>query len=93
MKTVTQETITGQVQSVQAANQDYLVQFVIKTVREGETAWFNVTTTGWEAWSVKEGDEVALTGELTSETWIDPFEKEEVVTLEMNATSLKKLAV
>ena len=92
MKTITQETITGQVQSIQSPNQDYLVEFVIKTIREGETTWFNVTANPWEAWSLKAGDEVSLTGQLTSSTWQDPFEQEEVVTLEMNATSLKKLA-
>lgn len=92
MKTITQETIIGQVQSVQSQNQDYLVEFVIKTIREGETTWFNVTANPWEAWSLKAGDEVSLTGQLTSSTWKDPFEQEEVVTLEMNATSLEKLA-
>lgn len=99
MKTITQETITGQVQSVQSQNQDghacpphYLVEFVIKTIREGETTWFNVTANPWEAWMLCAGDEVSLTGQLTSSTWQDPFEQEEVVTLEMNATSLKKLA-
>lgn len=92
MKTVTQETIVGQVQSVQSDNQDYFVEFVIKTIREGEATWLNATATGWEAWSLKAGDKVSLTGRLTSETWQDPFEHEEVVTLEMNANSLKKLA-
>ncbi len=89
MKTITQETIVGQVQSVQSQNQDYLVEFVIKTIREGETTWFNVTANPWEAWSLKSGDEVALTGELTKSVWQDPFEHEEVVTLEMKATSLR----
>lgn len=92
MKTITQETITGQVLSIQSPNEDYLVEFVIKTIREGETTWFNVTANPWEAWSLKAGDEVSLTGQLTSSVWQDPFEHEEVVTLEMNATSLRKLA-
>ncbi len=91
---ITQETIQGQVQSVkQAEKDDYLVNLVIKTIREGEAAWFNATVTGWEAWMLCAGDEVSLTGQLKSETWQDPFAEEEVVTLEMNATSLKKLAV
>ena len=91
MKTITQETIVGQVQSVQSQNQDYLVEFVIKTIREGETTWFNVTANPWEAWVLCAGDEVSLTGQLTSSIWKDPFEQEEVVTLEMNASSLRKL--
>lgn len=93
MKTVTQETIIGKVQSVQSNDQNYLVEFVIKTIREGEATWLNATATAWSAWSLQEGDEVALTGQLTSETWVDPFEHEDVVTLEMNATSLRRLAV
>lgn len=39
MKTITQATIQGQVQKVDTKN-DYLVKFVIKTIREGEEAWF-----------------------------------------------------
>ena len=91
MKTITQETIIGKVHSVQPQSQDYLVEFVIKTIREGEATWLNATATAYSAWSLETGDKVSLTGLLTSETWVDPFEQEEVVTLEMNATSLKRL--
>ena len=93
MKTITQTTIQGQVQSVEpAAKDDYLVKFVIRTIREGETAWFNATATGWEAWSLRAGDKVSLTGQLKSETWQDPFSHSFIEALEMSATSLKKLA-
>ncbi len=92
MKTITQTTIQGQVQSVEpAAKDDYLVKFVVRTIREGETAWFNATATGWEAWSLRTGDYVSLTGQLTSETWQDPFEHSLIEALEMNATSLERL--
>ncbi len=93
MRTVKQATIQGQVESVkQAAKDDYLVKFVIRTIREGEVTWFNATATGWEAWSLKTGDKVSLTGQLKSETWQDPFSHSFIEALEMSATSLKKLA-
>ncbi len=92
MKTITQTTIQGQVESVKPATEnDYLVEFVIKTIREGETTWLNVTATGWEAWSLRTGDLLSLTGKLTSETWQDPFEHSEIEALEMSATSLERL--
>ncbi len=90
MKTIRNITVQGQVQSIETANNnDYIVQFVIKTIREGDVAWFNVTAAAWSAWNVKTGDEVALTGELTSTVWKDPFKNEEFETFEMKATSLK----
>ena len=95
MKTVTQTTITGQVREVKPPSKDdYLINFVAKVIREGEVAWFNVTTSPWRNWNLnlKEGDQVAITGQLTKEVWEDPFNGEELITLEMDATDVSILA-
>ena len=75
MKQITQATIVGQVQTVQSAvKDDYLINFVTKVIQEGEPreAWFNVRASPWKNWlltSLKEGDEVQVTGQLTKEVW------------------------
>ena len=63
-------------------------------IREGEAAWFNVTTSPWRNWnlSLKEGDQIKATGALTKEVWEDPFSGEELITLEMDATDVSVLA-
>ena len=92
MKTVKQATIIGQVQEIKQPNQDYLIEFVIKTIQEGEAVWLNATTSPWKSWNLKEGDQVTVTGQLTEEVWEDPFNGEELITLEMDATDVSILA-
>ena len=96
MNSTTQATIQGQVQTVQsAAKDDYLINFVTKVIQEGVPAWFNVRASPWKNWqltSLKEGDEVEVTGQLTREVWQDPFDKEEVIALYMVATDVSILA-
>ena len=92
MKTITQTTITGQVQEVKQPNQDYLIEFVIKAIQEGEAVWLNATTSPWKSWNLKEGDQVTVTGQLTSSVWENPFDGEELITLEMDATDVSVLA-
>ena len=98
MKQITQATIVGQVQTVQSAvKDDYLINFVTKVIQEGEPreAWFNVKASPWRNWqltSLKEGDEVQVTGQLTKQVWQDPFDKEEVIALYMVATDVSILA-
>ena len=92
MKTVTQTTITGLVQDVKQPTKNcYLVQFVIKTIQEGEAVWLNATTSPWKAWNLKAGNEVTVTGQLSSSVWEDPFFGD-VVALEMDAREVKILA-
>ena len=94
MKTITnKETIVGEVQSVR--NDDYLIEFVIKTIREGESANVNISASPWRSWQftyLKEGDEVQVTGQLNIEIWEDPFENEEWETLTLEATDISVLA-
>ena len=92
MKTVKQATIIGQVQEIKQPNQDYLIEFVIKAIQEGQAVWLNATTSPWKSWNLKEGDQVTVTGQLTSEVWEDPFSGEELITLEMDATDVSILA-
>ena len=96
MKQITQATIVGQVQTVQStAKDDYLINFVTKVIQEGEVAWFNVKASPWRNWlltTLKEGDEVQVTGQLTKEVWEDPFDKEELIALYMVATDVSILA-
>ncbi len=92
MKTITQTTVTGQVQEVKQPNQDYLIEFVIKAIQEGEAVWLNATTSPWKSWNLKEGDQVTVTGQLTSEVWENPFSEEELITLQMDAREVKILA-
>ena len=96
MNSTTQATIVGQVQSIEpAAKNDYLINFVTKVIQEGEPAWFNVRASPWRNWqltSLKEGDEVEITGQLTKEVWQNPFDKEEVIALYMVATDVSILA-
>ncbi len=96
MKNTTQATIVGQVQSVKpAAKDDYLINFVTRVIQESETAWFNVSASPWRNWvltSLKEGDEVEVTGQLTKEVWQDPSSKEELIALYMVATDVSILA-
>ena len=92
MKTVKQATIIGQVQEIKQPNQDYLIEFVIKTIQEGEAVWLNATTSPWKSWNLKEGDQVTVTGQLTSSVWENPFDGEELITLEMDATDVSILA-
>ena len=100
MKTITQTTITGQVQEVNASRlnredpskNDYLIEFVIKAIQEGQAVWLNATTSPWKSWNLKEGDQVTVTGQLTSSVWENPFDGEELITLEMDATDVSILA-
>ena len=98
MNSTTQASIVGQVQSIEpTAKNDYLINFVTKVIQEGEPreAWFNVRASPWKNWqltSLKEGDEVEVTGQLTREVWQDPFNKEEVIALYMVATDVSILA-
>ena len=96
MKQITQATIVGQVQTVQSAvKDDYLINFVTKVIQEGKPTWFNVKASPWRNWqltSLKEGDEVQVTGQLTKEVWEDPFDKEELIALYMVATDVSILA-
>ncbi|MGB0383182.1 MAG: hypothetical protein ACPGWR_00030 [Ardenticatenaceae bacterium] len=93
MKTVTQTTITGLVQDVkQPTENNYLIKFVIKTIQEGEAVWLNATTTPWKGWNLKTGNEVTVTGQLSSSVWKDPFLGEEITALEMDAHEVKILA-
>lgn len=95
MKTVKQATIIGQVQEVKQPSQDgYLIDFVIKVIREGEAAWFNITASPWKNWNLnlKEGDQIKATGQMIKKVWEDPFSGEELITLEMDATDVSILA-
>ena len=96
MNSTTQATIVGQVQSIEpAAKDDYLINFVTRVIQEGEPAWFNVRASPWRNWqltSLKEGDEVEITGQLTKEVWQNPFDKEEVIALYVVATDVSILA-
>ncbi len=98
MKPITQATIIGQVQSIEpTAKDDYLINFVTKVIQEGEPreAWFNVRASPWKNWqltTLKEGDEVEITGQLTKEVWQNPFDKEEVIALYVVATDVSILA-
>ena len=96
MNSTTQATIVGQVQSIEpAAKDDYLINFVTRVIQEGEPAWFNVRASPWKNWqltSLKEGDEVEITGQLTKEVWQNPFDKEEVIALYVVATDVSILA-
>ena len=96
MNSTTQASIVGQVQSIEpAAKDDYLINFVTRVIQEGEPAWFNVRASPWRNWqltSLKEGDEVEITGQLTKEVWQNPFDKEEVIALYMVATDVCILA-
>ena len=96
MKQITEATIIGQVQTVESATKDvYLINFVTKVIQEGEPAWFNVRASPWRNWqltSLKEGDEVQVTGQLTKEVWQDPLDKEEIIALYMVATDVSILA-
>ncbi|MGB0384733.1 MAG: hypothetical protein ACPGWR_07910 [Ardenticatenaceae bacterium] len=92
MKTVTQTTITGLVQDVkQPTENNYLIQFVIKTIQEGEAVWLNATTSPWKGFHLKAGNEVTVTGQLTTQIWENPFFGD-VVALEMDAREVKILA-
>ena len=96
MNSTTQATIIGQVQSIEpTAKDDYLINFVTRVIQEGEPAWFNVRASPWRNWqltSLKEGDEVEITGQLTKEVWQNPFDKEEVIALYVVATDVSILA-
>lgn len=96
MKTTTQQaTVIGQVQAIESANNDYIIEFVIKTIREGENASINVSSSPWRNWqltSLKKGDEVQITGQLHAEVWQDPFENEEWEILKLEATDVSMLA-
>ena len=100
MNSTTQAVIIGQVQSVKpAAKDDYLINFVTRVIHasrgEPREAWFNVRASPWKNWqltSLKEGDEVEITGQLTKEVWQDPSSKEEVIALYMVATDVCILA-
>ena len=88
MKTITQETVQGKVESISTKG-DYIVKFVLKSIREGETAWINVSSNDWQAWSLREGDEVNLRGQMTSTVWGDPFLNEEIETIEIAASEIR----
>ena len=96
MNSTIQASIVGQVQSIEpAAKDDYLINFVTRVIQEGEPAWFNVRASPWRNWqltSLKEGDEVEITGQLTKEVWQNPFDKEEVIALYVVATDVSILA-
>ena len=87
MNTVTQETITGEVKEISTKG-DYIVKFALKTMRESGEAWVNITSSDWQAWRLREGDEVTLTGELTSTVWENPFLNEKMETLEMETSRI-----
>lgn len=96
MKTVTENAkVVGQVQTVQSADNDYLINFVIKTIREGQSASINVSTNPFRNWNLtnlKKGNQVQLTGKLTEEIWTDPFENSDWEILHLEATDVSILA-
>ena len=96
MKTITEQaTVIGQVQTIQSADNNYLIEFVIKTIREGESASINVSTSpflNWNLTNLREGNQVQLTGQLTQEVWQDPFEGSKWEILNLDATDVSILA-
>lgn len=77
-------------------NGDLATYFTLVASENGETNWFNVTTSVWKNWLLPElqaGDQVKVTGQLREEVWKDPFDNSEYIIASLAASNIQRLAV
>lgn len=79
-----------------ARNGDLTTTFTLAAIQNGETNWFNVTTSAWKNWLIPDlqaGDQVKVTGQLREEVWTNPFDNSEYVIASLTASNVQKLAI
>ena len=77
-----------------AKNGNLTTVFTLAASQNGETNWFNVTTSVWKNWLREElrvGDQVKVTGQLTEMVWKDPFDNSEYIIASLAASNIQRL--
>ena len=77
-----------------AKNGNLTTVFTLAASENGETNWFNVTTSVWKNWlfNLQAGDQVKVTGQLREEVWKDPFDNSEYIIASLAASNIQRLA-